>query len=111
MLAASCRKATDASLCGFAIRIGFPSLIASVMCRSLGTKTSGCAADDRDDLVVGDADAAAGTVEDELDVLAREAHQVEGLEAELRVLEREGIEHADHADGRRVVDRRDHLRR
>ena len=58
----------------------------------------GLAAHDRDDVVVGDADAAVGPVEDELDVVAREAHQLERLEAELRVLERQRVEHPDHAD-------------
>ena len=39
------------------------------------------------------------------------AHQLERLEAELRVLQRERVEHPDHADVRRAVDRRDHLGR
>ena len=36
-------------------------------------------------------------------------HELEGLEAELRVLQRQGVEHSDHDDVGRVVDRRDDL--
>ena len=38
-------------------------------------------------------------------------HELERLEAELRVLERQGVEHPDHDDVGRVVDRRDDLGR
>ena len=49
-------------------------------------------------LVAADADLGRGAVEDQLDLVRLVAHELEGLEAELRVLERQRVEHADHAE-------------
>ena len=58
-----------------------------------------------------DADARVGTVEHERDRPRVVAHLLERLEADLRVLERERVEHPDDEQVRRRVDRRDHLGR
>ena len=71
----------------------------------------GLAPEDADDVVVDDADAGVRTVEHELDLRLVVAHQLERLEPELRVLERERVEHADHHEVGARVDRGDHLGR
>ena len=67
------------------------------------------AAEHGDDVALADADAPVGAVEDEPDLLRVVVHQPERLEPELRVLERERVEHADHDEVGARVDRRDHL--
>ena len=63
------------------------------------------------DVELRDADARVGAVEHERDRPRVVAHLAERLEADLRVLERERVEHPDHAEMRGRVDRRDHLGR
>ena len=104
--ARSCRRARGrpcaASRRGRASTIGAPSLTERGMSRSLGTSTSGVAAEDRRDVLARDADVGVRAVEHELDALAVVAHQLERLEAELRVLQRQRVEHPDHAHVRRA---------
>src|SRR6188768_2320597 len=65
--------------------------------------------EDHDHVVLADADARVGTVQDELDLLRVVVHQPERLEPELRVLERERVECADHDQIGARVDGGDHL--
>ena len=76
-----------------------------------GDEHVGLAPDDRHDVVVRDPDPAVRPVEDEPHALAGVAHELERLQPELGVLERERVEHPDHADVRGAVDRGDHLGR
>ena len=94
---------------GRAVTIGMPSLTARGISRSLGTKHVGRRAEHGVDVALADADAAVRAVEHEADPVAVVLHQLERLEPELRVLERERVEHPDHDEVGRVVDRRDHL--
>ena len=86
------------------------SLIERGISRSLGMDTSGVLPTTSSTRPRRDPDPRVGTVEDERDLLGVVAHQVERLDAQLRVLERERVQHPDHADFGRDVDRRDHLR-
>ena len=63
------------------------------------------------DIALTDSDLALRPVEHHPDRARIAPHQLEGLEAELRVLEREGVEHAHDDEIARRVDRRDHLGR
>ena len=63
-----------------------------------------------EDVFVIDPDPAVGAVENEYDSLGVVAHQVECLETEPRIFERERVERPDHADIARVVDRGDDFR-
>ena len=72
---------------------------------------SGVAPEHVRDVVLADADLALGPVEHQRDHARLAAHQLERLEPELRVLQREGVEHADDDEVGGGVDRRDHLGR
>ena len=60
---------TAANDCGRERTIGTPSLTARGISRSEGMKTSGSLPEDGDDVVLADADARVGSVQDELDLL------------------------------------------
>ena len=76
-----------------------------------GDEDVGRAPEHRFHVRLADPDAAVRAVEQQVDVVGVVLHELERLEAELRVLERQGVEHPDHDDVRRVVDRRDDLGR
>ena len=63
------------------------------------------------DVRLADPDAAVRAVQQQVDAVGVVLHELERLEPELGVLERQGVEHPDHDDVGRVVDRRDDLRR
>ena len=71
----------------------------------------GAAAEQPLDVGVADADVRVGAVEHERDACRVVAHLRQRLEPDLRVLQRQRVEHADEAEVRREVDRRDHLGR
>ena len=71
----------------------------------------GLAAEQLLDVGCGDADVRVRTVEHQRDARRVVAHLRERLEPDLRVLERERVEHPDDAELRGGVDRRDHLGR
>ena len=56
-----------------------------------------------------DPDAAVRAVQEQVDVIGVVLHELERLEPELRVLQRQRVEHSHHDDVGRMVDRRDHL--
>ena len=96
--AANARAAPDF---GSASTIVWPSVIARGIDRSLGTSTSGRSSEQLYDVSIDDADARVGAVQDERDACRVVAHLLERLEPDLRVLERERVEHADEAEVRR----------
>ena len=102
------RAASDRSS---GITIGVPSLTEMGIWRSLGMNTCGGRPMIAIDVLVRDPDSRVGTVQDQRDAVGVVAHQLERLEPELRVLERQRVEHADDADVGREVDRGNHLRR
>ena len=96
---------------GFAVTMGTPSLTASEISRSLGTYTSGSRPSTAITSVTEMPTRLWARLSTSRVLAGIEAHQRSVSRPELGVLERERVEHADHDQAGRRVDRHDHLGR